>query len=734
VIGYIITGAVIGPAFGIDAHGNEQLEHIAEFGIVFLMFTIGLEFSISHLLSMRREVFLFGALQVFVTGAAFALGAVLLFAMDYKAAIIVGAGLALSSTAIVLKILNETGQIKADFGRNSLGVLLFQDMAVIPILLMVTIFTSVEKSVSELLVQTVVDAVIALSILVLVGKYLLGHFFKVVTRAKSKEIYMGFVLLTVVSASFLAHAFGFSYSLGGFIAGMLIAETIYKYQVEADLVPFRDLLLGVFFVSIGLQIDLNVAVENIFVVTLLIVAIMLLKAAILFVILSFSAGRKVALRTAITLAQVGEFSLVVFSLLLSNELLDPVSVQILMVTVVISMISTPFVINNAERLVGVFFGGSSAADAVIQSSLLDGHLILCGYGAFGQAVSNRLDDSGIDHVVVTSNVDAYVKAKEDGKSAVYGDAADRVLLENLQVEKAAGTILALDDIETIKRVSASISMIDTDLKIIAKVPLEEDKKELQTFNHELLIDGNSHAASLLVDRIRSSRLLAAETSKLKFLADYNLDDPGAAIVKIELEQARLFDIMSQSFDGLRREAGIMQIKAFHDSFRVLSGIIEQATRDIMSNAKLTASDYERLNVLIHNQQVLMSTNEALEELAKDLKELDQVEQTSSLSQRTVEGLDTLLLTVKELAFSYDDAEMRILKAMTSDEHKGLARIREAYLSEDAGLDGDTKAVLLSCTNHIDRLRALFGSLGDSYHKLAHLAEGGAGPSVGADKI
>jgi CPA2 family monovalent cation:H+ antiporter-2 len=725
VIGYIVTGAIIGPLFGVHAHGNEQLEHVAEFGIVFLMFTIGLEFSVSHLLSMKREVFLFGALQVLATGAMFALIAVLLFGLDYEAGIIVGAGLALSSTAIVLKILNETGQIKADFGRYSLGILLFQDLAVIPILLMITIFTSSDKSISELLLQTLINAVIVLGILVLVGKYLLGHFFKAVTRAKSKEIYMGFVLLTVVSASFLAHAFGFSYSLGGFIAGMLIAETIYKYQVEADLVPFRDLLLGVFFVSVGLQIDLGVVVENIFVVILLGIAIMLVKAAILFGILSFSAGREVALRTAITLAQVGEFSLVVFSLLLANQMLDSVLVQIVMVTVVISMISTPFVINNANRLVGLFFKGPGVAETVAQSSLVGGHLILCGYGSFGQVVSDRLDEAGIDHVVVTNNTDAYIKAKEAGKSAVFGDAGDRVLLENLQVKKAIGTVLALDDVETIKRVSASVSMIDPGLKIIAKVPTEEDKVQLQTFNHELLIDGNSHTASLLVDSISRSRLLAAETSKLKFLADYSLDDPAAAIVKVELEQARLFDIMSKSFDGLRGEADILQIKAFHDSFRVLSEIIDQATQNIMSNAKLSAADYERLNTLMHNQHLLVSMNETLEELAKELKSLEQVDQTSSLPQKAVEGLDTLLLTVKALALNYDDAEMGILKSMTSEEDQGISRIREAYLGEEAGLDAGTKALLLSCTNHIDRLRTLFGSVGDSYRKLAGLAEGSA---------
>ncbi|NCC41753.1 MAG: potassium transporter [Gammaproteobacteria bacterium] len=407
VIGYILTGAIIGPLFGIEADGHEALDGLAEFGIVFLMFTIGLEFSLSHLLGMKREVLLFGTLQVMVTGALFCLIAVVLFGLDDKPAIIVSAGLALSSTAIVLKILNETGQIKLAHGRYSLGILLFQDLAVIPILLMITIFSSNDRSLGDLLLETLIHAVIAVGILVLVGKYVLGHIFKAVSRAKSKEIYMGFVLLTVVSASVLAHAFGFSYSLGGFIAGMMIAETIYKYQVEADLVPFRDLLLGVFFFTVGLQIDLGVVAANLGIVILLSIGIMLIKAFILFGLLAFSAGPAVALRTAISLSQVGEFTLVLFSLLAANALLDSLSVQLLILAVVISMIVTPLVINHAEQLIQWLFRRRALTEPMMPSSLVGGHLILCGYGDFGRVLSDRLDQAGIDHLIVTDNTDDY---------------------------------------------------------------------------------------------------------------------------------------------------------------------------------------------------------------------------------------------------------------------------------------------------------------------------------------
>ncbi|MDC0325792.1 cation:proton antiporter, partial [bacterium] len=275
VIGYIFTGVALGSLFKIHVHGNEPLEHLGEFGIVFLMFTIGLEFSVDHLKSMKKEVFSFGALQVLVTGACMALIAITLFGIDVKTATIIGLGLALSSTAIVLKLLNETGQMNSVPGRNSVGILIFQDIAVIPILLMITIFTSNEGNTTQLLLKTALNAVITLGILIGVGRYVLNYIFKTVSDANSKEIFMGLVFFVVIGASFIAHHFGFSYSLGAFIAGMMIADTIHKYQVEADLIPFRDILLGVFFVTVGLQIELNIIANHILTILALGGAIML---------------------------------------------------------------------------------------------------------------------------------------------------------------------------------------------------------------------------------------------------------------------------------------------------------------------------------------------------------------------------------------------------------------------------------------------------------------------------
>ena len=717
VIGYIFTGVIIGSLFDIHVQSNETLEHIAEFGVVFLMFTIGLEFSVKHLLSMKKEVFLFGLLQVILTGAVLTLAAQFMFGIQFKSAIIVGAALALSSTAIVLKILNESRQIKTSFGSNSLGILIFQDIAVIPILLMITIFTSQDKSLSQLLIETALNALIVLAILVLFGKYVLSRLFKIVSNANSKEIYMGMILFTVVGASYTAHHFGFSYSLGGFIAGMMIADTIYKYQVEADLIPFRDLLLGVFFISVGLQIDLNVVSENVVDVVILGLMVMAVKAAMIVLIMSFATDMKTALKTGLTLAQVGEFSLVVFSLLLANQMLDPTSIQVVMVAIVLSMISTPVLINNLDRIIRIVFREGTQDTILDHEYTLGEHVILCGYGSFGRVVSDRLDDAGIDHTIVTSNTDDFVKAKEADKTIVFGDPADQTLLRRLQIESSMSTILALDDFDAVKRVSAAITLIDKSLKIISRVPTEKEKAELSEFNHELLLDGNGQAASLIVEQITSSSLLAKETTALQYLGDFSVERPREAIDKVEREQARLLNVMSESFNGLREDKGIMYIKAFHDSFKILSKIIGNAMVTIISSASLSPKEYERINILLANQDQLVALNNVLEDLGKELDSLSRHEMTANLSHMAVEGLDTILLSLMDIANDYSDEDMVMLESMTSEEG-GLSRIRESYLSAETGLEAGAKTLLMSATNHMDRLRSLFRSVGENHRKLA----------------
>ncbi|NWK56784.1 cation:proton antiporter [Verrucomicrobiaceae bacterium N1E253] len=721
VIGYIIAGAIIGAVMGIEHHGNKELEHIAEFGIVFLMFTIGLEFSANHLLSMKREVFLFGLLQVVVTGAAFAIISTTLFDLSAKSSIIAGLGLALSSTAIVLKILNESGQIKAEFGRNSLGILIFQDIAVIPILLMVTLFTNDDKSIGVLLGETAINALIVLAILIIIGRFFLARIFKVVATTNSKEISMGTILLVVIGASYLAHHFGFSFSLGAFIGGMMLADTIYKYEVEADLIPFRNLLLGVFFVSVGLQIDLNLVGEKILTIIMLLAGIMLVKALVIYLLLAIWQGKKSALKTAITLSQIGEFSLVVFSLLMSTQMLDPTICQTVMITVVCSMICTPFLISNADRIALIFTSESLDDDQISEDDVLGEHVILCGYDSFGRAVSDNLDNAKIKHVVVTDNTDDYIKARKENKMVVFGDASDRVILERLNIGKAMSTVVTADEIDRIKEITASISIIDPKLKVIAKVLNDEEKEELDEFNHEFILDGNSHAASLMVDRINKSRLLANETARLQFLDKFSLDDPGLSLDLLASEQARLLDIMSHSFNALREHRDIMSIKAFHESFKVLYEIIEKMLQKLSVSGTLATKEFERLNVISDNQRIMESMNHTLEAMGKELRGLEEVDATRNLAGVAIEGLDAILMTLKDVAVSPSEEDLQILENLTAGEGSSMSGIRERYLNGEHTLPPSVRGLLVSTTGHMDQLKDQFGALGSNYKRLVKLS-------------
>ncbi len=407
IIGYIATGTIIAYGFHLhDAIHSHELKEIAEFGVVFLMFTIGLEFSINHLIKMKKEVFIYGGLQVFLTAGFFAFLANNFFAIEIKSAIIIGSALALSSTAIVLKLLNENGEINKLYGRKVLGILLFQDIAVIPILLMITIFSVTDKSISSLLFETFVDAAILLTGLFLVGKYLLEPFFHAVSKTKSNEIFVSSILLIVIGASYVAHLFSFSYSLGAFVAGMMIAETQYKHQVEADLIPFRDLLLGVFFITVGMQLDFKIIYENIALISLLIPILILIKIGIIFTILKFGTNKRDALKTALSLFQLGEFALVIFELSFAQGLIDPVLGQVLIVIVVITMILTPFVLRNISSIADIFSKQREKNHGFpkIDKNSLTNHIVLIGYGRLGKHISELIQKDGLEFIAIEGDI------------------------------------------------------------------------------------------------------------------------------------------------------------------------------------------------------------------------------------------------------------------------------------------------------------------------------------------
>jgi CPA2 family monovalent cation:H+ antiporter-2 len=500
IIGYIITGTLI--VYGFDLHymkDSHSLEMVGEFGIVFLMFTIGLEMSLGTLKIMKKLVFLNGALQVGISAVIFFLFSYYLFDIGLKSSLIIGSALALSSTAVVLTYLKQNKGIYAPYGRRSTGILIFQDIAVIPILIMIGFLASDGHDLQLVLLETVISAVLVIGLLFVVGKRLMTWLLHFSADSKIEELFMGSVLVIVVGASLLAHYAGFTYSLGAFVAGMIIAETRYLHKVEADIAPFKDLLLGVFFVTVGMKIDLGFFFDNIVSIVGLFAAILFIKGAIIHGIIGMGSKSVTGFKTAVTLAQVGEFSFAIFALAASNNLIDPNVAQTLVLVVVLSMIATPFMLAKRRWLQDILFkeGEIEASDFTPLEGRKN-HIIVCGYGTVGQRVARQLQQSEIEHVVIDYNYARVKKAQKVGEEIYYGDMSKPAVLHSLHIEDASSVIVTLDDPEKKELICETLSPYADRVKIIVKVVSSQEKQMLKNLPISVMVDSKEEVAKILV--------------------------------------------------------------------------------------------------------------------------------------------------------------------------------------------------------------------------------------------
>lgn len=508
VIGYILSGFAISSIFQFAEDSKEMLSHLAEFGIVFLMFTIGLEFSISHLKRMKKEVFAYGGLEVVLSGLLFTTLGYWLFGLEIKSAIVVGFALSLSSTAIVLKFLNENNEIHSGYGRTTLGILLFQDLAVIPILLMVSFFTSDTDSVAALLVDVLASAAIVFLILFLVSKYFLERFFDWIMSSGSEEIFLVAVLLGVVSASFLADVFGFSYSLGAFIAGMMIAETKYRYRIEADLIPFRDILLGVFFVTIGMLIDWHSLVDYGHIILGLLAGIILLKGLLIFGLLRFFVQKRTALKTALALFQVGEFALAVFAIARTKGLITNELTQIMVITIVLSMIITPFVLKNIKRLADMLTKEPEILrDRALKDASYKDHIIVCGYGPIGERLVKKFRERKILYLILEHDIKVVDAEIVKGEKAIYfANAAQKMVLSHFNVNDCIAIIVTIENEIQRQLICENIASFNPEINSIVKVNNSEEEEVISSLGIKHIINGRDTIADMLAEEALACHL------------------------------------------------------------------------------------------------------------------------------------------------------------------------------------------------------------------------------------
>ncbi|QSZ42912.1 sodium:proton exchanger [Sulfurimonas aquatica] len=506
LIGYILTGTIISYLFGLhDAVNNHELKEIAEFGVVFLMFTIGLEFSFKHLKEMKYEVLVVGSLQILITSLVIFLIAFYIFDLAKYSAFIISMAVAMSSTAIVLKTFNETGEINKQYGKNALGILIMQDIAVIPVLIIIGILASSETSIRSVISEIILGVVILMAALYVIGRYLLEPFFTQIIKTHSDELFIGSILFLAIGASYGAHLLGFSYSLGAFIAGMLISETKYKHQAEADLIPFRDILLGVFFITVGMQIKFGIIFEYAFLILFLLLLIMVVKFFIIYFIVKFGKNnnRRTTLKTAFSLLQVGEFSLVILELARAHSLVEAPYGQVMIIVIVISMIMTPFILSNLSRLTDMFIKELEAKpdDTKFFSTEISEHVVVLGYGEFGQNLSTKLKADGQFYIVIENNADRYELAVKNKEPVIYGNAANREILKKSYLTKAKKVVIAIDNEKKLHLVCQIVQKLVHNDKVIVKVHSIKERAYLQELGLQHIIVENEETSRAILNYI-----------------------------------------------------------------------------------------------------------------------------------------------------------------------------------------------------------------------------------------
>ena len=452
ILGYLAIGIAVGPHAMGWVPDDANVRDLAEFGVVFLMFSIGLEFSLPQLKTMRRAVFGLGLAQVAITTLVAMIGLHFL-GFSWLAGFALGGALAMSSTAIVSKLLAERSELNSPHGRDVMGILLFQDLAVVAFLIAVPTLAEGGADLWKPLAIAAGKAAFALAAILFFGQKVMHGWFYIVARLRSPELFMLNVLLVTLGLAALTELAGLSFALGAFLAGMLIAETEYRYQVEEDIKPFRDVLLGLFFVSVGMYLNLSIVFDHLAWVLLLLIGPVLAK-LVLIVILAraFRSPLATALRTGFYLAQAGEFAIVLLALTTDLHVLDATFPQLVLAAMVLSMLAAPFMIQVAEPLVRRMTANDWLARAAQVTQIAartisrQDHVIVCGYGRSGQNLGRLLEAEGIPFLALDSDPQRVAEASTGGGgNVVYADAGRREALTAAGLQKARAVAITFTD-------------------------------------------------------------------------------------------------------------------------------------------------------------------------------------------------------------------------------------------------------------------------------------------------
>jgi len=510
ILGYLLVGAAFGEhAIGWIPSGHE-IEFLAELGVVFLLFMIGLEVSIAHLLAMRRVLLGLGGLQVTLSTLS-TIALAMWSGMSWESSLAVGGALALSSTAIVVKQLQEQLEMHSRHGRNALGILLFQDLAVVPFLVAIPILAGGGDAIGTALLISLGKAVVAFAVMFAVGHWLLRPVLGWVTASYSVELFTLAILLLSLAAAWATHAMGLSLALGAFLAGVMLAETEYRHQIETEIRPFRDVLLGLFFVTVGTQLNLSVLPETWHWALLLTAGVVIGKGGLIFLLAwFFQRDKGVALRTGMVLAQGGEFGFALLALALTHGLVSGEQVQPILAALVISMALAPLLIRFNGDLARRFVSSYTEERAKQEMALADshandsGHVIVAGFGRIGQNLAGFLREEGMPYLALDVDSKLIREAFEAGEPVHYGDASHPENLEKSGLRNAAALVITFHDWHLAERILQVARSLNKDLPIVIRTRNDHHMEDFERMG----------ATTVVPESLESSLVVTARTLEL----------------------------------------------------------------------------------------------------------------------------------------------------------------------------------------------------------------------------
>ncbi len=521
MLGYLSVGVVIGPNALALARDSAGVHYLAEFGVVFLMFVIGLEFNLPKLRSMRTLVFGLGLSQVSLTILGAVVGNVALalafgwmgvqWELGWPGAVTLGAAMAMSSTAIVVKLMAERLELESEHGKRVIGVLLFQDLAVVPLLVLIPALGESAEQLTRAVGFALLKAGVLLALLLLGGQRAMRAWLTLVARRKSEELFVLNLLLVTLGLAWLTEQAGLSMALGAFVAGMLVAETEYKHQVETDIRPFHDVLLGLFFITIGMRLDWRPLVDHWLLVLLLTLAPVVAKAILVTALAYlFRAPLGTAMRTGLYLAQAGEFGFVLLTLGAERGLISAQWTSPVLASMVLSMLATPFIVMNANRIIMRLYTGEWMLQSVQLTSIArksirtEAHVIICGYGRSGQNLARLLEQEHIPYMALDLDPDRVRQAAAAGQSVVFGDAARLPALMAAGLARASAVVVSYHDTPSALKILALVREHAPSVPVIVRTIDDTDLEKLRA----------AGATEVVPEAIEGSLMMAAQTLAL----------------------------------------------------------------------------------------------------------------------------------------------------------------------------------------------------------------------------